>query len=172
MVSERTVLFSSPWCRLLAETQAAGDPYYMLEVSDYVTVVARTPQGDLILVRQHRPVVGRDTIELPSGHVDPGETPEQAARRELLEETGMVADTLEPLGVLTPDVGRLVNRMWCYFAPDVRPASSTVELEDCITVVGVPEADVIAMALDGRIEHALNLSALFLAVGKRRIELK
>jgi ADP-ribose pyrophosphatase len=165
----RSVVFSSPWCRLLEQPLADGQPYYMLDVSDYAAVVARTADGHLVLVRQHRPVVGRDTIELPSGHVDPGQTPEEAARRELLEETGMVAGELELLGVLLPDVGRLTNRMWCYFADDVTPASGHIAIDEGITVLLVPERDAMAMATDGRIDHALNLAALFLAASKRRL---
>jgi ADP-ribose pyrophosphatase len=168
----RSVVFESKWCRLVAEAQESGDPYYMLDVPDYVAVIACTREGRLVLVKQHRPVVGHDVIELPSGHVDPGETPEQAARRELKEETGMIAADIELLGVLTPDVGRLTNRMWCYFARDVAPAESTgngADVEEGITVLDVSEQDVMQMAADGRIDHALNLAVLFLAVSKRRL---
>ena len=166
----RSVVFTSPWCRLLAETLPDGDPYYMLDVPDYVSVVACTPDRRLLLVRQHRPVVGRDTVELPCGQVDAGETAEAAARRELLEETGMAPREIELLGVLVPDVGRLTNRMWCYFATDVVPVAAPSPAEG-ITLLQVPIRDVMAMATDGRMDHALNLAALFLAVGKDRLTL-
>jgi len=165
----REVVFSSTWCRLVAEPRADGEPYYMLEVPDYVAVVARTTDGRILLVRQHRPVIGRDSIELPSGHVDTGETPEAAARRELLEETGAVADTFELLGTLVPDIGRLTNRMWCYFAANATIVTDRVDAEEGITRLGVTEQEALAMASDGRMEHALNLAALFLAVSKRRL---
>jgi ADP-ribose pyrophosphatase len=167
---KRTVVFSSPWCSLLSETMADGQPYYMVEVNDYVAVVARTPEGRLVLVRQHRPVVGRDAIELPSGQVDAGETAEAAGRRELLEETGMVAGEMELLGVLVPDIGRLTNRMWCYFAPAVTPATGW-QPEEGIAVEQVAEEEALLMASDGRIEHALNLAVLFLALRKGRVGL-
>jgi 8-oxo-dGTP pyrophosphatase MutT (NUDIX family) len=167
----RSVVFESRWCRLIAEAQESGDPYYMLDVPDYVGVVARTREGRIVLVKQHRPVMGHDVVELPSGHVDPGETPEQAARRELKEETGMIATDMELLGVLAPDVGRLTNRMWCYFAPDVAPAGSEglSAGEEGITVLDVSEQDLLQMASDGRMNHALNLAVLFLAVRRRRL---
>jgi ADP-ribose pyrophosphatase len=165
----REVVFSSTWCRLLAEPRAGGDPYYMLDVPDYVAVVARTADGRILLVRQHRPVVGHDSIELPSGHIDAGETPEAAARRELLEETGAAAETFELLGTLVPDIGRLTNRMWCYFAANATIVTDHVDAEEGITRLSVTEQEALAMAADGRMEHALNLAALFLAVSKRRL---
>jgi ADP-ribose pyrophosphatase len=165
----REVVFSSTWCRLVAEPRPGGDPYYMLEGPDYVAVVARTEDGRILLVRQHRPVIGRDSIELPSGHVDAGETPEAAARRELLEETGAVADNLELLGTLVPDIGRLTNRLWCYFAGNARIVTDHVDAEEGITRLSVTEREALTMAADGRMEHALNLAALFLAVSKRRL---
>ncbi|MBM3508410.1 MAG: NUDIX hydrolase [Alphaproteobacteria bacterium] len=161
----RTVVFSSPWCRLVSEPQR-GEPYFLLEVPDYVAVVARTGDARIVFVQQHRPAVGCDTIELPSGLVDSDERPEDAARRELLEETGMVADRLELIGTLAPDVGRLVNRMWCYFAADVTPARSWTS-ERGITPLTVPEAEALSMAADGRILHALHVAVFFLALRKR-----
>ena len=169
-MAHRSVVFDTPWCRLVEQQLDDGKPYYMLDVADYVTVIATTADARLVLVRQYRPVVDRDSIEFPSGHVDPGETAEQAGRRELLEETGMVAGSMELLGVLVPDIGRLTNRMWCYFAADVVPASRH-EPEDGVAVMLAPQEDAVAMASDGRIEHALNVAALFLAVGKGRLRL-
>src|SRR5213079_2244404 len=70
---------------------------------------AVTPNGTFPLVRQFRPALEEFTLELPSGHVDLGESPEQAARKELREETGFVANELILLGSLSPDTGRLSN---------------------------------------------------------------
>jgi ADP-ribose diphosphatase len=162
------VAFSTPWFDVVIRPTPDGQPYYVLELDDYVSVVAVTAEGQLLLVRQYRPVVERETLELPSGHVDPGESPEQACRRELLEETGFVAGTVEHLGTLVPDVGRLTNRMWCYFAADVRPADAP-RLEEGVVPVTMPMADALRMAADGRLGHALNLAVLFLAVAKGKI---
>jgi 8-oxo-dGTP pyrophosphatase MutT (NUDIX family) len=164
-------VFETRWFTVLEEDQPGGDPYYMLELPDYVSVVALTPAREMLLVRQFRPVAARDTLELPSGHVDPGETPEAAIRRELLEETGHVATQLDLLGTLVPDVGRLRNRMWCYFAAGVRPADAPHQAEAGVTVVSVPERDAIRMAMDGTIDHALNLAPLFLALAGGRLSL-
>ena len=52
------------------------------------------------------------TLELPAGHVEQDETPEESARKELLEETGHVAEKFELLASLSPSTSRFTNRMW------------------------------------------------------------
>lgn len=169
MTTSREPLWATKWFRVVATPQPGGEPYYMLELPDYVSVVAMTPARELVLVRQYRPVADRNTLELPSGHVDGNETPEMAVRRELLEETGFVAADIELLGTLVPDVGRLANRMWCYFATDVRPTPEPYEPEAGISVVVLPEREALARAADGTIDHALNLAPLFLAVAAGKL---
>ena len=57
-----------------------------------VAIFALTPENDVILVRQFRPGPNRVLDEMPGGYVDSGESPVEAARRELLEETGYEGD--------------------------------------------------------------------------------
>jgi ADP-ribose pyrophosphatase len=168
-MADSRVVLDTKWFKVIAKAQPAGDPYYMLELQDYVSVVALTDDRQILFVRQFRPVVDRDTLELPSGHVEKHESPEDAARRELLEETGFEAPRLELLGTLAPDVGRLANRMWCYFAADARPAAAVHEREAGVSVVAMPEREALQRAADGTMNHALNLAALFLAVSSGRL---
>ena len=86
------VVYRTPWCELVAKTMNPGEaPWYSVRTPDYTAVVALTETGRLVAVRQYRPAVERWTVELPAGILDPGETPEHCARRELLEETGYEA---------------------------------------------------------------------------------
>src|SRR3989442_1121596 len=107
-ITDRRVAFSTPWFDVVAK-HVDGDtsPHYTVTPLDYVTVIASDVEGRVLLVKQFRPVVEDYTLELPSGLVDIGETPEAAARRELVEETGHEADDIELVGSLVPDVGRL-----------------------------------------------------------------
>jgi hypothetical protein len=113
----KTAVLVTDWFTLVEKRPAdspSSAPYFALETSDYVTVVAVTQNDELVLVRQYLPAVEERTLELPSGHVDPGETPVAAATRELMEETGYIADKIEEIGVIRPDTGRLSNRLWCF----------------------------------------------------------
>jgi ADP-ribose pyrophosphatase len=119
---DRKSVFVTPWFQVFAEQPPDGGlPHYLIQGKDFVVVVAVTTQNHILLVRQYRPPVAAVTLELPAGHIDPGETPEQAARRELLEETGHEADTFKLLANLSPSVARFTNRMYCFFAADARP---------------------------------------------------
>jgi ADP-ribose pyrophosphatase len=159
------VEFSTPWFEIVAKQFENDDaPHYSLRTKDYVSVVALTSDDRLVLVRQFRPAVGRMTLELPSGHVEEGETPEHAARRELLEETGHEAENFQLLGNLSPDTGRLANRMWCFFAPDARPATGkSFEPEPGVEPLFFDGTlpDLIA---DREFDSALNSAALFYAI--------
>jgi ADP-ribose pyrophosphatase len=115
-------------------------------------------------VRQYRPVVEAYTLELPSGHVDPGETPEAAVRRELVEETGYEARRLELLGCLKPDSGRLANRLWCYFAPDVQLAARPNLEESGVDWIVCPRRDWQRMLNPPAFDMALHLAVLHMAL--------
>src|SRR5947208_17050747 len=121
-ISSRSSAFKTPWFELVGKRIGnSAALHYSISARDYVSVFAVTRQGTFPLVRQFRPAIEEVTIELPSGHVDEGETPEQAAARELHEETGYIANELILLGRLSPDTGRLSNGLWCFFAPEVTP---------------------------------------------------
>src|SRR5437879_2321643 len=83
------VVVYTPWFQVLSQKSAHGEhPNYFIQSADFVVIVALDTQGRLLLVRQFRAAVGMATLELPAGHVEVGESPEEAARKELCEETG------------------------------------------------------------------------------------
>jgi len=158
------VVFSVPWFDIVVRgVEGSPAPYYLLRTTDYVSVLAATLDGSLLLVRQYRPVVAARTLELPSGHVEKGETPEAAARRELAEETGYEAEKFEHLGTLDPDTGRLENKLWCFYAPDARPVQSPVDREQGIELVQCKPQDLMRRIRQGEMNHGLHLGVLLLA---------
>jgi ADP-ribose pyrophosphatase len=161
----RETVFATPWFQVLAErAQGGGQPHYVIQGVDFVVIVAVTPQDQILLVRQYRAAVAEVTLELPAGHLDPGETPEQAARRELLEETGYEADGFELLGSLSPSVARFSNDMWCFFASGARPAPGTeIQREAGVDLV-VYDRGVRGLIEEKDFYSAPNYAALLLAV--------
>jgi ADP-ribose pyrophosphatase len=116
-------VFHTPWFQILARRLPSfQQPYYAIHAPDVAVVVALNRRRHLLLVRQFRPAVGMVTLELPAGHVESGETPEQTARKELCEETGYEADEFELLATLSPAAARFTNRVWVFFAANVRLA--------------------------------------------------
>jgi ADP-ribose pyrophosphatase len=137
--------------------------YHSLEQADYVTVLALTEDDRIPLVRQFRPAVERITLELPGGLRDAGE-PEDTARNELFEETGYRATgPLSSLGCLVPDTGRLENRFWGFFAPNIAREADWQQ-EDGIESVLMPREEFKAAVRNGEFTHALHVALVGLAV--------
>jgi ADP-ribose pyrophosphatase len=158
------VAFATPWFEVVAKTMRDGEaPYYSLRLGDYATTLALTPEGRMLVVRQYRPAVERYTFELPSGLIDPGETPAVAALRELLEETGYQAGEAEVLGPMEPDLGRLSNTSWGLFAKHVRPVEGRMP-EEGLEVFEWTLEEFHSAVRAGRFAHALHIAIVFQAV--------
>jgi 8-oxo-dGTP pyrophosphatase MutT (NUDIX family) len=157
----------SPWVTLLEKDveMTPGLPvetYHALGPAQYVVAVARTPVGLVPLVRQFRPAIERYTWELPSGLVDPGENPESACRRELFEETGLVAERVTCVGALHPDAGRLEVRQHIFSigasgpSPDFVPEPGVAV--DYVRPEAIPE-----LIREGSFSQLHHIAAWFLA---------
>ena len=159
------MVLSTPWFQVLAErAEGGGEPHYLIQGLDFVVIVAVTPRNEIVLVRQYRVAAGAVTLELPAGHIDPGEAPEQAARRELREEAGYEAKTFKLMGSLSPSVARFTNRMWCFLAVDAQPAAGTAaEREPGVDLV-VYDRGIRGLIEEQEFYSAPNYAALLLAV--------
>ena len=162
-ITDREIVFSTAWFDIVAKTLAGWtSPHYAVQSPDYVTVLATTTSGRVLVVRQFRPAVEEFTLELPAGHVDSGETAEEAARRELLEETGYVAGDLVLLASLAPDTGRFGMRQWCYFAGEARSPGPDWVGEDGVDVSEWNVSDLLAAIRESKFNHSLHLAVVLL----------
>ena len=121
------------WLRLRADSCRTADgvavqPYYVHEYPDWVHVVAFDASMRVLVNRQYRQGFGGICNELPCGGVDPMDaSPLEAARRELLEETGHTADRLEHLVSYSPNPATHANRAHCFLALGVRRGADPVD---------------------------------------------
>jgi 8-oxo-dGTP pyrophosphatase MutT (NUDIX family) len=119
--------------------------------------------GSITLIRQLRPAVGDFLLELPAGRLSPGEDPKLCAGRELIEETGLVASSLVPLGLLHPSPGVFDEKIHLYLATGLSQGEAAPEDYEEIFCVRVPLAEAIDMAADGRITDGKTIAALLRA---------
>lgn len=140
---------------------------YRVAAPDWVNVVAVTADKKVLIIRQFRHGIQQLTQEIPGGMVDPGETPMEAAIRELLEETGYVSDRWEPCGVVAPNPAFMTNLMHTFVAWDVHPvAGQDLDENEQIDVQLVALTDIAGLLRSGAINHALVVGA-FLHFGLR-----
>jgi ADP-ribose pyrophosphatase len=99
-----------------------------------VVVIPELPDGRILLVQQYRHPVSRVLWELVAGRIEPGETPLQAARRELVEETGYSARELRRLCTFYPSPGLLSERMVLFHARGLRPGPARPEADEYLRV--------------------------------------
>ncbi|MGE3165073.1 MAG: NUDIX hydrolase [Planctomycetota bacterium] len=133
----------------------------VLETPDWVNVVALTPEQHFVVVRQYRFGIAAVTTEIPGGMVDPGESSEQAARRELLEETGYAAPHWRYLGSTEPNPAFLDNLCHHWLARDARPvAAPALDAGEDIRVCCLGRAEIEDAIRTGEVRHSLVLCAL------------
>lgn len=144
-----------------------GDPqerhFYVIDAVDWVNVIPLTTNDEVVLVEQHRHGTNQTSLEIPGGMIDAEDaSPEVAAAREMLEETGYAGAELQELGVVHPNPAIQSNRCYSFLARDVRKVGELRldETED-IEVVCYPIAEIPELMSSGRITHALVLAGFY-----------
>ncbi len=95
-----------------------------------VAVIAHTDEGKLILVRQYRKPMDRTMVEIPAGKLEPGEDPLVTARRELEEETGYVADSMEEIIAFYTSPGFADELVHLYEAKGLKKGDGAAVLDE------------------------------------------
>lgn len=140
------------------------------EIVEHRPVVAIVPvdgTGDVVMVEQFRLATGSGMLEIPAGGMDPGESPESAAQRELQEETGLRAGRMERLLGFFPSPGFLTEYVHVFLAEGLTQSRLPADEDEDIEVRRIPLEEALTMALAGEIEDAKTIVGLLL-VGRMK----
>lgn len=136
--------------------------YYVLTRSDFVLIVAE--HGDqLVLVRQYRPATDRHYVAVPAGFLDHGETPVEAAARELREETAFAGSDFRIVGQLDPMPGYLRSRAFIVHCVAGDRTSDRVD-EEVVEVLLTAKSTCLDWIRTGKLNEMQSVSAILLAL--------
>ena len=143
------------------------EDYYVLEYNNWVNAVAITENNRILMVHQYRHAAGIVSLEIPGGVIDEGETPEEALRRELLEETGYQFDNFELLCTIYANPSTANNQTRCYLAQGgkkVQRQHLDVQEELIVETFTIPQVK--KLLLNNKIAQSLHCTGLFYALNK------
>lgn len=128
-----------------------------------VAIVALTEKEEVRLVKQFRSAAHKWVIELPAGGLGPGENPDTAAPRELLEETGDTAANWHKLHGFYTAPGLFTEFIHLYLATNLTPGPNNLEFDEHIEVMTVPWLEAMRMVRRHEIEDVKTIAGLMLA---------
>ncbi len=137
-----------------------------LDIVEHLGSVVLLPvdeQGYIWFVRQYRHASGQELLELPAGVLHEDEDPLTCAHREIREETGMAADSLQKIGEFFLAPGYSTEYMFVYYATQLRPDPLPSDVDEILHVEKIPSDQVFDLIKMGKIRDCKTLAALLLA---------
>jgi ADP-ribose pyrophosphatase len=128
-----------------------------------VAIVALTDRGDVVMIRQFRVAIGKVLCEIPAGKLEGGEDPFECAKRELKEETGMVAEEWRPLGKIYPTPGYVDEALYLYLARRLTRGEQHLDPGEFLVVEEISFDLMVKEAAEGRLEDGKSCVALLRA---------
>ena len=168
-LQSKDVFVASPWIRVATQkirlpNGRVVEDYHQIELGDFAIVYAKATDGRIIVERQYKHGIGRVTLVLPAGMIEPGEPPLKAAQRELLEETGYSAETWTFLGKFAVNGNYGCGNAHIFMAQGAHPVAEpqSGDLED-IEIILMKPSELVESIKDGNV-HLLG-TAVAVALG-------
>jgi ADP-ribose pyrophosphatase len=167
-MSENKLLQTSRFSVVEIPSPASGRPRQVIRHPGSVVIIPMVDQDHVCLIRNFRVSVNRALVELPAGTREPGEAAEVTAARELAEETGYRAESLERLMHFLPAPGILDEQMILYLARGLSEGPPAREAGEEIENLVIRWQEAVAMVMAGEIEDAKTIIGLLLLERQRR----
>ncbi len=132
----------------------------LIEHPGAAAVVPLHADGTVTLIRQYRYATGGFILEVPAGKLDPGESPEACAQREVEEEAGVQAGRLHPLGFIWTTPGFTDERIWLFAATQLQPGRQDLQHDEVLDVLRMPLREALALVERGELPDGKSLAAL------------
>ena len=141
------------------------DEYFVVELPTTCCAVAITEQGEVLMVRQYRHPIEEAILEIPGGFVDENETPEQAVKRELKEETGYEFSTIKKVGKIAANPGVLNNFTFLFLAQGgVKTGEQTLDTNELIEIEKISLQELKTLFLENKMLQSLHANCIFYAL--------
>lgn len=158
------IVYKNPWISVIEDIVIRPDGkegiFGVVDYGSGVSVVALDETNQIYLIKEYYYAVERYALEIPSGGIDAGETPLEAAKKELLEEAGITAKTWIELGFTDPLTMILKSPAYLFLAKDLQIVQDP---EKEIEVTRVPFEEAYQMVMDSLITHAPSCVAILKA---------
>lgn len=156
-----TPIFSLQQIKLIPDQKRTPSDFYVLDAPEWVNIIAMTPEKEVLLVEQYRAGIDAPTLEIPGGMVDKGEGPLDAAKRELLEETGFESNDWSTFGKISANPAIQNNFTHLYLALDcIKTKEQQMDGTEDILMHQMPLERFLQLIKKGIVHHSIVLAAV------------
>lgn len=135
--------------------------YDIVEHKGASSIVALDSDKKILMVRQYRVAIQKESLELPAGGINPGESTKDCAIRELEEETGYRAKDAEHLLDLYTSVGFCNEKIYLYYADELTPSKQNLDEDEYVCVERYTLEEIIHLIENGQIEDGKTIAGIF-----------
>lgn len=165
-IKKSKVVYKNPWIEVNEDSVIRPDGtegiFGTVDYAPGLSIVALNENHEIYLVKEYYYVLEKEGIQTPTGGIDAGETALEAAKRELLEETGCVSDTWIDLGMIDPFTMIIKSPTKLFLALDTHEKLSQPQ-DKLVKKMHVPFEKAYKMVMDGMITHGPSCVAILKA---------